>query len=266
MTNVLRFIGGTFTEFWANTVAYFQSQKNVNLQNYFDDWTTWEKLWLIVSTVAITIASIWTWDPTNLIGSWAALLSSITGIWCVLLVAKGKISNYIWGTINVVLYAYAAYTWRLYGDFMLNAFYFLPMQFVGWYMWTKPGFKTGKDNVVSKFLSLKGRLIWMAASVGLIVGYGFILQVMGGNTPFFDATSTVLSVLAMILMAGLFMEQWVLWIVVDVVTVIMWSNIVFVEGGLFNLGILIMWICFTINAIWGLANWIKMHKEQEAIA
>lgn len=262
MTNILQHTRGVLVEFRTNTVDYFKSQKHVQLKNYFNDWTTWERLWLIISTVAITVASIWTWDPTNLMGSWAALISSITGIWCVILVAKGKISNYIWGFINVVLYAYAAYTWKLYGDFMLNAFYFLPMQFVGWYMWTKPSFKTGKDNVVSKFLSWKGRLFWALASAGIVIGYGFILQAMGGNTPFFDATSTVLSVLAMILMAALFMEQWVLWIIVDVVTVIMWSNIVFQLGGLFNIGILIMWCSFTVNAVYGLFNWIKMYKNQ----
>lgn len=263
MTNVLSSIGNVFQEFRQNTVTYFQEQKETKLTNYFNDWTTWEKLWLVISTVAITVASVLTWDPTNLMGSSAALISSITGIWCVVLVAKGKISNYIWGLVNVVFYAYAAYTWRLYGDFMLNAFYFLPMQFVGWYMWTKPGYKTGKDSVVSKFLSWKGRIFWTLGSTAAIVGYGFVLQAMGGNTPFFDSTSTVLSVLAMVLMAGLFMEQWILWIVVDVVTVIMWSNIVFIEGGLFNLGILVMWISWTINAIYGFLNWIKMHNEQK---
>lgn len=262
MTNVLCSIGTVFAEFWTNTLTYFRDQKDVRLKNYFDDWTTWEQLWLGISTIAITIASIWTWDPTNLMGSWAALLSSITGIWCVVLVAKGKISNYIWGFINVVLYAYAAYTWKLYGDFMLNAFYFLPMQFIGWYIWTKPNLKTGKDDIVAKFLSWRGRVLWALVSVSLIVGYGFILRALGGNTPFFDAASTVLSVLAMILMAALFMEQWVLWIVVDVVTVVMWTNIVFIEGGLFNLGILVMWVAWTINAFYGFFNWIKMHKEQ----
>lgn len=264
MTNIFKLLGKVFTEFRENTAEYFKSNKEAKLTGFFEDWTLWEKSWLAVSTVAIVLASIWTWDPTNLLGSWAALISSVTGIWCVLLVAKGKISNYIWGTINVIFYAYAAFTWQLYGDFMLNAFYFLPMQFVGWYIWTKPKAKTGKDNVVSKFLSWKGRILWLAVSAALVVGYGFILQAMGGNTPFFDATSTVLSILAMVLMAGLFMEQWILWIVVDVVTVVMWANIVFNEGGMFNLGILVMWVSWTVNAIYGFVNWIKMHNKQEA--
>ena len=250
--------------FWANTVTYFAGMKEAQLRNYFNDWSMWEKLWLAISTAAIVLASIWTWDPTNLMGSWAALISSITGIWCVILVAKGKISNYIWGFFNVVLYAYAAYTWKLYGDFMLNAFYFLPMQFVGWYIWTKPNYKKNADTIKARVLSWRARIIWALVSIVGTIGYGLVLKSIGGNTPYLDAMSTVGSVLAMILMAKMSMEQWVIWIVVDVVTVIMWVNICFNEGGMFNSGILIMWIAFLINAVYGMVNWIKMNKALEA--
>ena len=64
--------------------------------------------------------------------------------------------------------------------------------------------------------------------------------------------------------AKMFMEQWIVWIIVDVVTVIMWANIVFNEGGLYNLGILVMWSAWLVNAIYGLVNWIKMNKKLEA--
>jgi len=249
-------------EFLTNVKAYFAKENKVALRDTFNDWTVWEKTWLLVSTVAITIASVLTWDPTNLVSSWVALISSVTGIWCVVLVAKGKISNYVWGFVNVIFYAWAAYTWKLYGDFMLNAFYFLPMQFVGIYMWTKPSVRKNKDDVIVKFLSAKGRVLWAGISAVLIVGYGFVLQRLGGNTPFLDSASTVVSIIAMILMVRLFMEQWILWIIVDVVTVKMWANIVFNEGGLFNMGILVMWCSWTINAIYGAYNWSKMHKLQ----
>ncbi len=265
MTNTIK---NVFVEFWTNTKLYFTVQKDEgpkNLKQYFSDWSLWEKCWIGIATIAIVLASIWTWDPTNLMGSSAALISSITGIWCVLLVAKGKISNYIWGLVNVILYAYAAYTWGLFGDFTLNAFIFLPMQFIGWHFWVKPKNKKSADDVKVKFLSTKGRIIWAAISVVAVVAYGFILKLNPAQlTPFFDSTSTVLSIIAVVLMAKLFMEQWVLWIIVDVVTVIMWANIVFFqESGLYNIGILIMWIAFLTNAIFGLYNWIKMNKEQE---
>lgn len=244
-------------EFKTNTINYFKEFKFS-----LNDWTFLEKSWLIFSTVAIVIASIFTWDPTNQLASWVALISSTTGMWCVVLVAKGKISNYIFGFINIVFYAWAAYMWQLYGDFMLNAFYFLPMQFYGWYIWTKPGFKVNRDGVISKFLSNKSRFIWALITAVATYGYGLFLTSLGGNTPYLDSASTVFSIIAMILMAKAYAEQWILWIIVDTVTVVMWANICFLEGGMMNFGLLIMWTMWLINAIYGFVNWIKMEGRK----
>lgn len=247
-------------EFSTNSINYLNGLKNTKTKT-FDGWTLWERIWLISSTLLITLASYMTWDPTNQLASWVALISSVTGMWCVILVAKGKISNYIFGFVNIVFYAWAAYMWQLYGDFMLNAFYFLPMQFYGWYIWTKPDFKINNDNVVSKFLSNKARIFWALITAVATYGYGVFLTSLGGNTPYLDSASTVFSIIAMILMAKAYAEQWVLWIIVDAVTVVMWANIVFQLGGIFNMGILIMWCCWTINALVGFFMWVKRHKN-----
>lgn len=244
-------------EFCTNTKVYFADQKGKGLKSYFSNWSLYEKLWLTAATLVILIASIMTWDVTNQLASGVALVSSITGIWCVVLVAKGHISNFIFGLINVIAYAYSAYLWKIYGDFMLNAFYFLPMQFYGWYIWTKPGYRKDNDNIVMKSLSTKSKLIWSGITLVATVGYGFVLRALGGLTPFFDSMSTVFSVIAAILMTYAFLEQWVLWIIVDVVTVIIWANVVFNEGGTFALGILLMWVAFLINAVFGYFNWKK---------
>ncbi|MEG0591489.1 MAG: nicotinamide riboside transporter PnuC, partial [Lachnospiraceae bacterium] len=61
-------------------------------------------------------------NELNLIGS----LASVSGVICVVLVAKRSMSNYLFGIINVSLYAYISYKASIYGDFLLNAFYYLP--------------------------------------------------------------------------------------------------------------------------------------------
>jgi len=224
----------------------------------FSDWTVLEKAWLVVSTIMITVASVLTWDTTNNIASVVALISSITGMWCVVFAAKGKLANYYFGLINVVFYATAAFMWKLYGDFMLNTFYFLPMQFYGWYKWIQQG--NNKGSTVSHVLSSKSRLLWGIITVVATVAYGMVLSAMGGITPYLDSASTVFSVISMILMAKSYAEQWVLWVVVDIVTVIMWANICFNEGGMMNFGLLIMWVLWLINAVYGLYNWMKMSR------
>jgi len=261
MTNVLNSVHGVLTEFWVNTVAYFKGAEKVKLTNLFDGWTLWQKSWIIISTLAITIASIMTWDPTNVSVSIISLIASISGIWCVVLVAKGKISNFFWGTINVIFYAIAAYNWQVYGDFMLNIFYYLPMQFWGWYIWTKPEFKAGADVVKTKLLSWKGWIVLVVVAAVATVGYGFYLQSINNVKPFIDSALVVCSILAQFLMTKRYAEQWLLWIVVDVLGVYIWSVVVFQNGGLANIGLLIMFFMWTCNAIYGYINWLKMSKN-----
>ena len=219
------------------------------IKKYFEDWSLWEKLWLIISTLTILSLSIYWKD--NIIG----VIAAITGIICVVLVAKGRISNYYFGIVNVIAYAYVAYHWAYYGEVMLNILYFLPMQFYGIWFWRKHRKRKNKDQVRVKFMTNKQRVMWALISGVSIIGYGVILKIISGKLPFVDATSTVLSVIAMILMARLYMEQWVLWIIVDVVSIIMWF-VVLLEGGN-DIAIFIMWTAYLINAIYGFINWIK---------
>ena len=101
------------------------------IKNYAADWTLFEKVWLIAFTL-INIYLFFAWHDT-LIG----LIASITGMICVVLTAKAKISSFYFGLINILTYSYVAYQNRYFGDVMLNMLYFLPMTFVGIYFWKK---------------------------------------------------------------------------------------------------------------------------------
>jgi nicotinamide mononucleotide transporter len=240
-----------------NTKNYFNGLRKFNLKNYFYDWSLWEKGWLLVSTIMILVASfIWK-------DSWYGVVASLSGIWCVVLVAKARVFNYIPGIINAIFYAYVAYQWQLYGEVMLNAFYFLPMQFVGFHIWTKKENLKDADTVKTKKMTGGARMYLFLITTILIIAYGAVLDKIGGRTPYIDSMSTVLSVVAMLLMAKLYVEQWVLWIIVDVVTIIMWINVVFVEGGN-DIALLIMWTAYLINAVYGLKVWTKQNRIQES--
>jgi hypothetical protein len=63
---------------------------------------------------------------------------------CVVLVAKGKIANYYFGIVQTLTYAYIAYGYGLYGEVMLNALFYFPVQFIGIYMLKQN--KTGFNN------------------------------------------------------------------------------------------------------------------------
>ena len=81
---------------------------------------------------------------------------------------------------------------------------------------------------------------------------------LGGALHFIDALSTVVSVVAMIVSIKMYAEQWILWIVVDVVTVIMWV-IAFAQGN-DSISTLLMWIVYLGNAVVMYVKWIKEAK------
>ena len=85
---------------------------------------------------------------------------------------------------------------------------------------------------------------------------------MGGNLPFVDSMSTVVSVVAQILCIKRYVEQWVLWIVVDIVTVIMWIAAFFIGGE--SVATLLMWSVYLINAIIMFIKWSKETKGEKA--
>ena len=78
---------------------------------------------VIVSNLIYSLLS----GSLDLMGS----IASVAGVLCVVLVAKGSIWNYLFGIVNVSLYAYISYKAALYGDAALNALYYVPMQFIG---------------------------------------------------------------------------------------------------------------------------------------
>ncbi|MGL5744316.1 MAG: nicotinamide riboside transporter PnuC [Cetobacterium sp.] len=216
----------------------------MKLINDFKGWNTLEYLWLALATTIITALSLY-WGDTPL-----AIVSAVSNVVCVILVTKGKISNYIWGFVGVILYAWISYSNRIYGDTMLNLIYYAPMQIIGYKLWAKDLSKGGKTvyrTITPDALTLIG-----LGSLILIFVYGKVLMKLGGQVPMLDATSTILSVLAMFLMAKSYREQWYCWVIVNIVSIAMWAT-----ADTTNISALLMWIVFLVNSLIGLYNWHK---------
>lgn len=190
-----------------------------------------------------------------------SIVASITGVICVILCGMGKVSNYFFGTINVVLYALVAWRAKYYGDVMLNLLYYFPTNILGWIVWNK-NIDKESNTVYKRRMTIKQDLILLVISILAVFGYGYVLRLLGGNLPFVDSMSTVLSVIAQILMIKRFMEQWVIWIVVDVVSVIMWVAALFTEGA--SIAVLLMWAIYLGNAVIMFVKWLQETKQQKA--
>lgn len=228
----------------------------MNIKKFIKDelagWKFWEAAWLLIACAVIMALSIY-WEDTVM-----GIISAVTGVACVVCTGKGKLSAYIFGTVNVVLYAIISYQAKYYGEVMLNALYYFPMEFYGFYLWNKH-MNSDTHEVEKKQMNTKGRIIMAAAVVFGTIGYGYFLRRLGGALPFVDALSTVVSVVAMIVSVKMYMEQWILWIVVDVVTVAMWG-IAFANGN-DSIATLLMWIVYLGNAVIMYIKWAKEAKQ-----
>jgi nicotinamide mononucleotide transporter len=222
------------------------SQRN-RILGYFDNWTTFEKVWLFTFT-AVGIGLSLYWESSII-----SMAAMVTGMVTVVLVARRDITNYAFGVVNAVLYGWVAYQSQFYGEVMLNWLFYLPVQGIGFYFW--------KKNIEGSLVEVKSftnrqRISIYAGSIISIGGYGLILKVINGNLPFFDATSTVLSVVAMLLMVARSKDQWILWIVINCVSIYMWLTTFLNEGT--GIAMVVMWSSYLVNSLYGYYNWNKM--------
>lgn len=222
------------------------------IKGFFKGWTKFEISWLLISTVIMVALSI-IWGDNTL-----ALISGITGILGVVLAAKGRVSTYVFATVNVAIYAYLTFNNHLYGEFMLNAFYYIPMNFVGFYLWSKHKDEESGD-VEGKSLTPKQITILLAAVAAVVVMYWKLLSYLGGQLALIDAMSTVFSVVALIMQVARYAEQWLLWIIVNVVSVIMWVLLIGKDSSAVTM--VVMWVAYLLNSVYGYYNWKKLAKK-----
>lgn len=183
-------------------------------------------------------------------------VAAVCGVFCVVLCAAGKKSQYYWGLLNIIAYIVIAYINRYYGEVMLNGLYYLPTQFIGYYMWGKYYDKQG-DCVQGLCMNSKKSVLWGVVSVAGIFLYKLVLDALGGNATLLDSMSNVFSIVANAMMVLRYREQWALWIVVDVVTVIMWV----IAGDWLMTA---MWSVYLVNAVYGLVQWTRMSRSNES--
>lgn len=218
-------------------------------KKFLAGWSKFELTWLILSTVIMIVLSV-IWGDSTL-----ALISGITGIIGVVLAAKGKVSTYIFATINVAIYAWLTFSNHLYGEFMLNAFYYIPMNFVGFYLWSRHKDEESGD-VEGKTLTFKQLVLLLIAVTIIVLIYWQILSHIGGQLALIDAMSTVFSVVALIMQVARYAEQWLLWIIVNVVSVVMWVLLLGKDPSAVTM--VVMWVAYLFNSTYGYINWKKM--------
>ena len=217
------------------------------LKQELSGWQRWEVIYGVCCTTAIMVISIILGD--NALG----IASAVTGTLYTLLAGKGKISCYIFGIFNSASYGYIACKNTLYGDAMLNICWYLPMMFAGIIFWRKK--LDDQGCAIKKRLSLKGRVITLFAGMMMIALYAYFLNMLGDRQPLVDSATTILSVIAMILTVKRCVEQWLMWILVNAISVVMWLRVYLENGN--SAATLLWWLIMLITGIIFFIQWSK---------
>ena len=182
-------------------------------------------------------------------------ISAICGIICVFFCAKANISNFAFATVNTIVYAIYLYYHKIFGTFALEVLFYLPINFISWYIWAKHRDKVLIEKTKSKKLTLFQNL---GAALIIVLGgiiYHAILVKIGGTVAWLDAFTLSIGIIAVILEMFRFKEQYVWWIITDIIAVAMY--IVH-----FDLVYLTKKSIYLIMAIIGIINWTKLNKER----
>lgn len=234
---------------------------NERLKGYLAQWSVFEKVWITLFT-GITVYLYFAFEDTLL-----GLVSSISGMLCVVLVAKGKVSNYLFGIVQTATYGFIAYGYGLYGEAMLNWLFYFPTQFIGIWLWMRHSKKKEEsehgEDVYVKRLTPKGWAVVIGSFIAGALLYAELLTWLSAQQVRIDSMAVVLSVIAQILMVQRYAEQWVIWILVNVLTITLWLVTLIQTGGN-DWNMVIMWTAFLVNSIYGYVNWVMLSKVQKA--
>lgn len=182
-------------------------------------------------------------------------VSAVAGCMCIFLTARACISNFVFSVVNTSTYmVYLAY-WGIYGTFMLEMCVYLPITLISWVMWIRH--RDTREHDLTKARKLKVWQIVILAAVVAVSGliYSEILEGLGDPVPMLDAYTVAIGLVAITLELLRFREQYVLWLITDVVAVAM-----FIVH--FDPVYLTKKTIYLIMAFVGLYNWWKLSKER----
>ena len=231
-----------------------------NMKKSFKDLKWYEILMIIIMIVIAALAVVQAIvNPENSTNPlWLTIInfiSAICGVLCVFFCAKANISNFVFATVNTIVYAIFLWYHRIFGTFALEVLFYLPINFISWYIWARHRDEKLLEKTKSKKLTVVQNILVTLAIVLGGIGYHAILVRIGGNVAWLDAFTLSIGIIAVILEMFRFKEQYVWWIITDVIAVAMY--IVH-----FDPVYLTKKTIYLIMAVIGLINWHKLNKER----
>ena len=184
-----------------------------------------------------------------------ALISALCGITYTFLAGKGLPVCYIFGLTGSAFYGFLSLNNHLWGNLLLYAGYYIPMQILGYFRWNK-NLHADKQEIIKIRLPLRELTVLIIILSVLCILVWQILLKIGDFHPILDSITTVLSIGGMYLTVRRAIEQWIFWFIVNLLSMIMWISVAF--SGVRVYSTIIMWAVYLSLSIYFYFCW---HKE-----
>ena len=196
--------------------------------------------WFVLIGIITQLLTCYIMEDTLL-----ALCSGIAGVISVVLCSQKKYAFYFWGILQLITIMIISYQSGLHGKLVENAFYLITM-FIGMNMW--------KENTTDNTTQVR-TMYWVDYIIfgclflpfAIILSYSIVSQY---NTEqiVLDTITTVIGIIAQIMLVLRFREQWGLWFILDVLCIVLWAK----DG---NWCLMVQYIFWTINCVYGYFCW-----------
>jgi nicotinamide mononucleotide transporter len=154
--------------------------------------------------------------------NWLEWVAAGLGVINVGLLVRRSIWNYPFGLAMVALYFFVFFKAKLYSDALLQIFFFA-VQLYGWWNWLQTKRETGEVSV--GLLTSRQRLFWLMGTIAASLAWGLGMhRFTDAAYPFIDAFVAGASIAAQILLARRRLENWVIWILVDIVAIGLYAS------------------------------------------
>lgn len=241
----------------------------------------WFEKVLLIAILALTVVGFAMKGDITLNTSIAAI-SAILGVFCVVLGAKGSLANWLFGIVEAFMHIYICFCTHIYGDMIQRLVYNLPMQFIGWSKWKKRERNDGSQTIHTQYMTWQQRIMTIVTvAVGtfglgvFLIYFGpWMIDTMKGIMPdiqfktlkmdydqpmqlWLDSFTTVMSIVTMYVSVKAFVEQWYMWIIINIAYISMWL----MSDSEFSFMTVAKYSVYLINSFYGIYMWNKLSKN-----
>lgn len=226
----------------------------MNIKDFFIRLTAFEWLLWLGSAAMITVSYLFAGEYDIL-----TLIASLIGVTALIFTAKGNVLGPVILIFFSLFYGYISFTQQYYGEIITYVGMSAPVSAVSVITWLKNPYSS--SEVKTSKVTAKTMTVLLIATVVVTVLFYFILKVFGTASLIISTISVATSFLASMLTTLRSPFYAAAYALNDIVLIVLW--IIASAGDISCITMVVCFVVFLINDLYGLINWLKMQKKQE---